>query len=197
MYRIRRTVNQHKKDVESELQGFDTTKQVKLSPEVLQLCVHIKTAYNLDVYRAYVLTITFKPDVVYSLAHPFTAQDMFMRDFRKLRKSVFFEYYMVPELSVTGMFHYHGLIFMRKSDAPDPEDQRDDEERSNKIFLNHINREYGRNLFQRIGSYTEEYPVQITYNKLLRTDFSRIMYYLHKDQTKYRKVEGLNIIRSI
>lgn len=131
-------------------------------------------------YFGYCLTITFKPNSDYALLHPKEAHQRFRTHFTKYAKKHGFTGIMFPELSVNGLFHYHGLIFQKG--------KYEEHEKSLRLFRNYINRNYGRHSCQFIKEYYTDYSTSVFTRKgLLRsTSFTKIWDYISKDQSKYQ-----------
>jgi len=129
----------------------------------------------------YCLTVTFKPDISYSLLHPKDAHTEFMSNFSKYAKSHKLEYVMYPELSARGNFHYHGLVAL---DAPDYETH----EKKMRIIRNYINRRYGRHSAQHILNWSDSgYKVSLftKQNYMSHTTSYNVVKYITKDIGKY------------
>lgn len=138
----------------------------------------------LESYILKAVTITFKPDVIYTLLCPLVAHKKFKKSFSKYCLKKGFSFLLCPEISMTGLFHYHGFIWYKYT-----EDLRD-----YKMLRNYINRLYGRNMFQDVKSYTEMYQADDRLGRCISTTFSQIVRYNFKEQSKHRAYQHLKYI---
>lgn len=135
-------------------------------------------------YYKYVVTITFRDDLDYCRLSPVKAQVLFKAHITKYLNKRNVLYFLCPEISNNGRFHYHGL-FIFKCDATNYKEH----EKDIRMIKNYCNRNYGINYWQQIQSFVSEYTVNdirfYCRSKQLKTTFKNVYDYITKQEKDY------------
>lgn len=142
-------------------------------------------------YYIHCITITFKPATSYFICHPKKAHESFKTHFSKYLTKHKFTFIMFPEISDSGMYHLHGLIFDKTGDY-------NEHDKRMRLLRNYMNRSYGRHTCQHVQHLQSEGYACSMFTRRSGlvgwTSFDRIWKYITKDAERFQFLKSFSNI---